>query len=153
MPLEVFRYDPAANRSQHLGAMPGGEVYSMLESSGKLYLCYYGGAIMNLYLIQCGQTEWSAAGRMQGRLSLPLSEAGVAEATALADQLAAQLAGQPLDAFAGGNRGRGAARHVPLAGFLQPALDHFGGGDDGLERIVEFMRHACGQDPDGRHFL
>ena len=49
LPLEVFRYDPAANRSEHLGAMPGGEVYSVLESQGKLYLCYYGGAIMNLY--------------------------------------------------------------------------------------------------------
>jgi hypothetical protein len=49
MPLEVFRYDPAANRSEHLGAMPGGEVYSMLEREGKLYLCYYGGAVMNLY--------------------------------------------------------------------------------------------------------
>lgn len=49
MPLEVFRYDPAADRSEHLGQMPGGEVYSMLEREGKLYLCYYGGAIMNLY--------------------------------------------------------------------------------------------------------
>lgn len=49
MPLEVFRYDPAASRSQHLGAMPGGEVYSMLPWDGKLYLCYYGGAIMNLF--------------------------------------------------------------------------------------------------------
>jgi hypothetical protein len=49
LPLEVFRYDPAASRSEHLGAMPGGEVYSMLQREGKLYLCYYGGAIMNLY--------------------------------------------------------------------------------------------------------
>jgi outer membrane protein assembly factor BamB len=49
MPLEVFRYDPAANRSEHLGNMPGGEVYSMLEHERKLYLCYYGGAVMNLY--------------------------------------------------------------------------------------------------------
>jgi hypothetical protein len=49
MPLEVFRYDPAAGRTDHLGNMPGGEVYSMLERAGKLYLCYYGGAIMNLY--------------------------------------------------------------------------------------------------------
>jgi len=49
MPLEVFRYDPKANQSQHLGAMPGGEVYSMLERQCKLYLCYYGGAVMNLY--------------------------------------------------------------------------------------------------------
>ncbi len=49
MPMEIFRYDPAANRSEHLGDMPGGEVYSMLERAGKLYLCYYGGAVMNLY--------------------------------------------------------------------------------------------------------
>ncbi|HEY5909010.1 MAG TPA: hypothetical protein VJA21_00245 [Verrucomicrobiae bacterium] len=49
MPLEVFRYDPLANLSERLGAMPGGEVYSMLEHEQKLYLCYYGGAVMNLY--------------------------------------------------------------------------------------------------------
>lgn len=49
MPLEVFRYDPVANRSEHLGHMPGGEVYSMLEEAGRLYLCYYSGAVMNLY--------------------------------------------------------------------------------------------------------
>ncbi|MEW5942113.1 MAG: hypothetical protein AB1750_20805, partial [Chloroflexota bacterium] len=49
MPLEVFRYDPRSGRSDHLGAMPGGEVYSMLEYERKLYLCYYGGAVMNLY--------------------------------------------------------------------------------------------------------
>ncbi len=73
MPLEVFRYDPSANISEALGSMPGGEVYSMiedrrklyrrvtvqvgsrrtvysmLEHSHKLYLCYYGGSVMNLY--------------------------------------------------------------------------------------------------------
>lgn len=49
MPLEVFRFDPLSARSEHLGEMPGGEVYSMLENDQKLYLCYYGGAIMNLY--------------------------------------------------------------------------------------------------------
>ena len=49
MPLEVFRYDPAAHRSEHLGHMPGGEVYSMIEHQRKLYLCYYGGSVMNLY--------------------------------------------------------------------------------------------------------
>ena len=49
MPMEIFRYDPKAARSEHLGGMPGGEVYSMLEREGKLYLCYYGGAVMNLY--------------------------------------------------------------------------------------------------------
>ncbi|MBI4662129.1 MAG: hypothetical protein HY735_25185 [Verrucomicrobia bacterium] len=49
MPLEVFRFDPRPGRSEHLGGMPGGEVYSMLEHDQKLYLCYYGGAVMNLY--------------------------------------------------------------------------------------------------------
>ncbi len=49
MPLEVFRYHPGTGRSEHLGGMPGGEVYSMLEDQQKLYLCYYGGAVMNLY--------------------------------------------------------------------------------------------------------
>lgn len=49
MPMEIFRYDPKANASEHLGNIPGGEVYSFLEREGKLYLCYYGGAIMNRY--------------------------------------------------------------------------------------------------------
>ena len=49
LPLEIFRFDPRSGRSEHLGAMPGGEVYSMVEDAGKLYLCYYGGAVMNLY--------------------------------------------------------------------------------------------------------
>jgi outer membrane protein assembly factor BamB len=49
MPLEVFRYDPRTGSSEDLGAMPGGEVYSMMAEQQKLYLCYYGGAVMNLY--------------------------------------------------------------------------------------------------------
>lgn len=49
MPLEVFRYDPRSSSSEDLGAMPGGEVYSMIEDRQKLYLCYYGGSVMNLY--------------------------------------------------------------------------------------------------------
>jgi len=49
LPNEIFRYDPQAGRSEHLGGMPSGEVYSMLEHNRKLYLCYYGGAVMNLY--------------------------------------------------------------------------------------------------------
>jgi outer membrane protein assembly factor BamB len=48
-PLEVFRYDPGINKSTHLGNMPGGEVYSMIEHHGLLYLCYYGGSTLNLY--------------------------------------------------------------------------------------------------------
>jgi len=49
LPMEIFRFDPRAGRSEHLGGMPGGEVYSLLEHDRKLYLCYYGGAVMNLY--------------------------------------------------------------------------------------------------------
>lgn len=49
LPMEVFRYDPLANRSKHLGGIPGGEVYSFLEHQDRLYLCYYSGAVMNLY--------------------------------------------------------------------------------------------------------
>jgi hypothetical protein len=49
LPLELFRYAPAANRSEHLGWMSGGEVYSLLEWERKLWLCYYPGAVMNLY--------------------------------------------------------------------------------------------------------
>lgn len=49
MPLEVFRHDPPSGCNEHLGAMPGGEVYSVIEHERKLYLCYYGGAVMNLY--------------------------------------------------------------------------------------------------------
>lgn len=56
LPLEVFRCDPKTGRTEHLGGMPGGEVYSMIEDSGKLYLCYYGGAIMNLY--DPARPEW-----------------------------------------------------------------------------------------------
>jgi streptogramin lyase len=60
MPLEVFRYDPRKGASEHLGNMPGGEVYSMLEDRGKLYLCYYGGSVMNLYDPQNPLWKWGA---------------------------------------------------------------------------------------------
>lgn len=49
LPMEIFRYDPRTRRQEHLGGMPGGEVYSILPHAGKLYLCYYGGAVMNRY--------------------------------------------------------------------------------------------------------
>jgi outer membrane protein assembly factor BamB len=74
MPLEVFRYNPAANRSEHLGPMPGGEVYSMLERDGKLYLCYYGGAIMNLY--DPAKAFWKFGGSAD---SNPISFGGVGD--------------------------------------------------------------------------
>jgi outer membrane protein assembly factor BamB len=74
MPLEVFRYDPAASRSEHLGPMPGGEVYSMLECEGRLYLCYYGGAIMNLY--DPAKPFWKFGSDMK---SNPISFGGVGD--------------------------------------------------------------------------
>jgi streptogramin lyase len=74
MPLEVFRYDPGSNRSEHLGSMPGGEVYSMMPHEGRLYLCYYGGAIMNLY--DPAQPGWKF-GTSPG--SNPLSFGGVGD--------------------------------------------------------------------------
>ncbi len=49
MPLEMFRYDPKHSKSEHLGNMPGGEVYSMMPEGDRLYLCFYGGAVMTLY--------------------------------------------------------------------------------------------------------
>jgi len=53
MPMEIFRFDPRTGQSEHLGNLAGGsaggEVYSMLDYAGKLYLCYYGGAVMTLY--------------------------------------------------------------------------------------------------------
>ena len=48
MPLEVFRYDPAANRSEHLGHMPGGEVYSMIEHERKLIVLLPGPSCLSL---------------------------------------------------------------------------------------------------------
>ncbi|NUQ64315.1 MAG: hypothetical protein HUU20_17745 [Pirellulales bacterium] len=61
MPLEVFRYDPHAKKSEHLGNMPGGEVYSMIQYEGKLYLCYYGGSVMNLYDPENPKWSWGAS--------------------------------------------------------------------------------------------
>lgn len=74
MPLEVFRFDPAANRSEHLGSMPGGEVYSMLEHEEKLYLCYYGGAVMNLY--NPAKSFWKFGSAADGN---PVSFGGVGD--------------------------------------------------------------------------
>ncbi len=49
LPMEIFRHDPRTGRQEHLGGMPGGEVYSILTNEQKIYFCYYGGAVMNLY--------------------------------------------------------------------------------------------------------
>jgi outer membrane protein assembly factor BamB len=49
LPMEIFRYDPHLGHSEDLGLLGSGEVYSVLEYGSKLYLCYYTGAVMNLY--------------------------------------------------------------------------------------------------------
>ena len=74
LPLELFRFDPKAGRSQHLGGTPGGEVYSMLEEAGKLYFCYYPGAVMNLY--DPAQPAWHYGTKPD---SNPLSFGGVGD--------------------------------------------------------------------------
>ncbi len=43
---------------------------------------------MTLYLVQCGQTDWQAGGRLQGRLSLPLSAVGQEQCSLAARRLA-----------------------------------------------------------------
>ncbi|MBI4602304.1 MAG: PQQ-like beta-propeller repeat protein [Planctomycetes bacterium] len=74
MPLEVFRHDPRSGRSEHLGGMPGGEVYSFLEREGKLYMCYYGGSVMNLYDPAKPYWRWGSAAD-----SNPISFGGVGD--------------------------------------------------------------------------
>jgi broad specificity phosphatase PhoE len=51
--------------------------------------------VLRIYLARHGQTEWNAAGRMQGSADIPLNERGRAQARELADR----LAGIPLDAI------------------------------------------------------
>lgn len=42
----------------------------------------------SLLLVRHGETEWNSDGRIQGSVDVPLSEAGLAQAAALADDLA-----------------------------------------------------------------
>ena len=51
--------------------------------------------VLRIYLARHGQTEWNAAGRMQGSADIPLNEKGRAQAR----ELAARLASVPLDAI------------------------------------------------------
>jgi streptogramin lyase len=74
MPLEVFRFDPRKGKSEHLGNMPGGEVYSMIEHAGKLYLCYYGGSVMNLYDPRNPAWNWGSAPESNPRSFGPLGD-------------------------------------------------------------------------------
>jgi hypothetical protein len=41
MPMDIFRYDPRTGKTEFLGPIGGGEVYSMLAHEGRLYcFCY-----------------------------------------------------------------------------------------------------------------
>lgn len=74
MPLEIFRHDPASGHGEHLGGMPGGEVYSMLQHGRSLFLCYYGGAVMNRY--DPWRSPWNHG---TDRRSNPVSFGGVGD--------------------------------------------------------------------------
>jgi len=51
MPLEMFVYDPVANRSTHLGNPTdvNGELYSLVALHDKLYVCAYPGSWLSIY--------------------------------------------------------------------------------------------------------
>jgi len=51
MPLELFEYDPASGRLQDLGnpTPVGGEIYSLVDWHGKLYVCAYPGSWLSVY--------------------------------------------------------------------------------------------------------
>lgn len=51
LPLRMFRYDPNTGKSVNLGnpATTDGEIYSMTNYEGKLYIASYSGAIISVY--------------------------------------------------------------------------------------------------------
>ncbi|KPJ63597.1 hypothetical protein AMK68_03550 [candidate division KD3-62 bacterium DG_56] len=51
LPLEMFVYDPAAGESRHLGnpTSVGGELYSLVDWHGLLYVCAYPGSWLSVY--------------------------------------------------------------------------------------------------------
>jgi probable phosphoglycerate mutase len=68
-------------------------------------------AVTRLIVVRHGQTEWNAAGRIQGHLNSRLDTAGRAQARALADR----LAGVPLAAIYASDLGRTLETAAPTA--------------------------------------
>ena len=81
-----------------------------------------------LLVIRHGETAWNAEHRIQGRLDIPLSPAGIAQAARLAER----LAGEPIDAVYSSELARAWLTAQPLAGRL------------GLEAVPEpRVRERC----------
>src|SRR5271166_5661038 len=108
-------------------------------------------------LLRHGETDWNAAGRLQGQIDIPLNELGRAQARAAAER----LAGQSFGALFSSDLARAmetatfAAERLGLGVEPTPALrERFLGAFQGLTHIEAQARYPadhvlfCARDPD-----